>query len=215
MTRFARRRPLRSASLELSDDQVATVLDLICRGSDEARAHVSPGMHESTINQRVWQSMRRIKHQLGLVNVEVYGEVQVPDGSAPAQVDVLRRPDMFLKFIHQFGNEDAYVVIEGKRVAPNDNTLNGRYVTDGVDRFATGTYAKHHRRGFMLGYVLTLPVDRVIAHIDAGIQGRYGLDAALKKLSPHRHSLAIFENTINQSGAGQIRLMHVFVDMSR
>lgn len=214
MMRFVRRRPPRSASFELSDDQVATVLDLICRGSDEARAHVSPGTHESAINQRVWQSMRRIKHELGLVNVEVYGEVQVPEDSAPAQTAVLRRPDIFLKFIHQFGNEDAHVAIESKRVDPNDKKLNGRYVTDGVDRFATGKYAMHHRWAFMLGYVLELPVGRAIAHIDAGIQGKYGLDAALKKLSPHRHSLAIFENAINQSGAGQIRLKHVFVDMS-
>lgn len=105
-------------------------------------------------------------------------------------------------------------MIECKRVDPSDKKLNGRFVTDGVDRFATGKYAKHHRRAFMLGYVLALPVDRVVAHIDAGLQGKYGLDAALKKLSPHRHALAIFENAIKQSGAGQIRLVHVFVDMS-
>lgn len=54
----------------------------------------------------------------------------------------------------------------------------------------------------MLGYVLAPPVDRVIAGIAADIQAKYGWDAALEQHSPHRHSIAIRENTLIQSGAG-------------
>ena len=162
-----------------------------------------------------------IKEELGIKGAWVYREVTVVVHAELAHRSKIRKLDVFLKFGLQFGNEDGHVAIERKRVDPNDNKLNGRYVTDGVERFATGWYAKHHRRAFMLGYVLALPVDCVIAHIDAAIQceyaavqGGYDLDAALKKQSPHQHSLAIFENAIYRDGEDQIRLMHVFVDMS-
>ena len=108
----------------------------------------------------------------------------------------IRKLDVFLKFGLQFGNEDGHVAIECKRVDPNDNKLNGRYVTDGVERFATGWYAKHRRRAFMLGYVLALPVDCAIARINARIQGEYGEDAVPKKQPSHQRSLAIFKDAI-------------------
>lgn len=213
MSRYEPSKP-RPPSFDIGVDRVAIVLQLICHGCREARAHISADMLEPDINRWVWQSMRRIKEDLGFCSVEVYGEFPVVPYSELGQKAKIRKPDIVLKFFRHFGNEDAYVAIECKRVDPNDNTLNRRYVTKGVDRFATGKYAKHHRWAFMLGYMLALPADRVIAHIDAGIQKKYGLDAALKKHPSHQHSLAIFENAMNQRGAGQIRVMHVFVDMS-
>lgn len=208
---FTRSKPPRYPPFDLSEDQITTVLDLICRGSNKARDLVSPGMREPDINRTVWQSMRQIKDDLEIV--EVYGEVPVASSLAHSPPSVLRKPDIFLKFIHQFGNEDEYVAIECKRVKANDTTLNSRYVTEGVDRFATGKYAKHHRWAFMLGYVLALPVEGVISYIDNRIIERYGPSAALTKHPPRQHSLAICENALTQCDPEQIRLMHVFVDM--
>ena len=210
---FMRSKPPRRPPFDLSEDQIATVLDLICRGSRKAREHVSLGMREPDINLRVWQSMRQIKDGLKPVSIEVYSEVPVASSSAHSPPSVLRKPDIFLKFIHQFGNEDEYVAIECKRVKANDTTLNGRYVAEGVDRFATGKYAKHHRWAFMLGYVLALPVEGVILYIDNRLRERYGPSAVLTKHPPRQHSLAICENALIQGNPGQIRLMHVFVDM--
>ena len=213
MKQLMRSKLPRQPSFKLSDDQIATVLDLICRGSKEAKGHVSPGMCEPEINRAVWQSMRQIKDELGIFGVEVYGEVPIVSDSARFRESALGKPDIFLKFIHQFGNEDEYVVIECKRVKANDTALNGRYVTEGVDRFVTGKYAKHHRWAFMLGYVLALPVEGVISYIDNRIIERYGPSAALTKHPPCQHSLAICENALTQCDPEQIRLMHVFVDM--
>ena len=210
---FMHSKPPRHPSFKLSDDQIATVLDLICRGSNQARGHVSLGMREPEINRIVWQSMRQIKDELELVGVEIHGEVQVVSDPVRFRESALVKPDIFLKFIHQFGNEDEYVAIECKLVKATDTSLNGRYVTDGVDRFATGKYAKHHQRAFMLGYVLALPVESVIAYIDTRIRERYGSGAALQRHAPRQHSLAVCENALIQVGTGQIRLTHVFVDM--
>lgn len=210
---FMRSKPPRCPPFDLSESQIGTVLDLIYRGSKEARGLVSPGMREPDINRKVWQSMRQIKDDLELVDVEVYGEVPVVSDAVRFRESTLGKPDIFLKFIHQFGNEDEYVAIECKLVKANDATLNGRYVTEGVDRFVTGKYAKDHHRAFMLGYVLAMPVESVIAYIDTRVRAEYGSGAALERHPPGEHSLALCENVLIQVGAGQIRLMHVFVDM--
>ena len=52
------------------------------------------------------------------------------------------------------------MAIECKRVKAGDSSLNAKYVSEGVDCFATGQYATGHARGFMLGYVLACPVKR-------------------------------------------------------
>ena len=109
--------------------------------------------------------------------------------------------------------KDAYVAVECKRVRAGDATLNGSYVANGVDRFVTGQYAAGHEWGFMLGYVLTLPVQDVVAYIDTRLRKIYGDPAALAPEPPHPTSMAVLESTVIQSGQHTLRLKHIFVDM--
>lgn len=204
--------PYGSPAFSLSDDQIATVLDLICRGAKDARTSVTSGMLEVPITIIVRKAMRRIKKSLGINNLQIRGEHELED-MATSDPRLLGRIDITLQFLHQFGDEDAYVAVECKRVQANDAALNGLYVTKGLDRFSTGQYAMGHELGFMLGYVLALPVNRITDQIDRRTRQIYGQQSALADTDPHPLALATKENTILQGTTHQIRIKHIFVDM--
>jgi hypothetical protein len=205
--------PIGRPGFDLSEDQLATVVDLVCRGAQEARGDVSPGMLEVPMTSLVRKAMRRVKARLRLTNLEIAGEHQLDDMlvTDPA---VLGRIDMTLKFLHQFGDEDAYVAVECKRVGAGLHQLNQRYVSDGVARFASGQYAAGHRWGFMLGYVLVLPVNDPLRSIDARLRKTYGEESKLVPDEDQASALAIVSGSLGQRGGGRIRLVHVFVDMT-
>ena len=169
-------------------------------------------MIEVPITMIVRKAMRRVKKTLALTNLEVRGEHEL-ENMAAADATILGRIDITLKFMHQFGNEDAYVAIECKRVGANLSGLNANYVTKGVDRFVTGQYAAGHEWGFMLGYVLASPVNDVIKTVDNRLQSDYGAAAKLTPQISHALSLAILEGGLSQTGNHIIRIKHVFVDM--
>ena len=160
----------------------------------------------------VRKGMRRTKNALGVTNLQIHGEHELDD-MATNDPRVLGRIDIVLQFLHQFGNENAYVAVECKRLRPGDATLNARYVSQGVDRFVAGRYAARHECAFMLGYLLGLPPDQVIDFIDQRIRTRYGEAAALERERPHPQSVAVFVGSLVQEGGHDIWLRHVFVDM--
>jgi hypothetical protein len=205
-------RPYGNPAFALSSDEIDTVLDLVCRGAEEARAHVTPGMLEVPTTIVVRKAMRRVKRALGLTNLQVRGEQEIDD-MATTDPAILGRIDITLQFLHQFGDKDAFVAVECKRVRAGDAGLNASYVTQGVERFASGKYAAGHAWGFMMGYVLALPVDDIIAVIDQRIRKTYGDAAALSPADAHRQALRVAENSLMQAGHPRIRLRHVFVDM--
>jgi hypothetical protein len=170
-------------------------------------------MLEVPATQVIRKAMKRVKRDLGLTNLQVMGELELDDMATDGP-GILGRIDIILQFMHQFGDETAYVAIECKRVDAGDGSLNSRYVTDGVDRFATGKYAAGHQWGFMLGYVLSLPAQSIIDHIDARIRQAYGEDTGLVALDPHPLALAVLENRLLQSGQNPIRLKHILVDLT-
>jgi len=204
--------PVGLPAFALSDDQIATVVDLLCRGCNEARSHLTPGMLEVPTTMVVRKAMRRVKKSLGLTNLQLRGEHELED-MATTDPTILGRIDITLQFLHQFGDEDAYVAVECKRVHAGDNTLNGSYVTKGVDRFVTGQYAAGHDWGFMLGYVLALPASAVVGTVDARIRKTYGEPAGLTPDGAHSLALAVLEGALIQNGNHTIRIKHVFIDM--
>lgn len=206
--------PIGRPSFELSDDEIAAVVDLLCRSAAEARAFVKTDMLEVPITIHVKKAMRRLKKQLGLTNLQIGGEFELLDLSND-NPEVLGRIDIILQFFHQFGNEEAYLAVECKRVAHGDSTLNQRYVTNGVDRFVTGQYASGHEWGMMLGYVMKLPSATLVSGIDERIRKTYGESAGLCLIDAHAESLSMHMGVLEQgSNAHVIRLIHIFVDMT-
>lgn len=204
--------PVGRPSFDLSEDQLATVVDLLCRGVAAARPLLEAGMLEVPITNHVKKAMRRLKKELGLSNLEITGEFELLDLSND-DPEVLGRIDIILRFLHQFGDEEAYLGVECKRVGHGESDLNQRYVTRGVDRFVTGQYASGHHWGMMLGYVLRLPSAALVKGIDKRIRAAYGEAAKLDDLDARADALSLHSGDLAQGAAGHvIRLMHVFVD---
>lgn len=205
--------PVGRPSFDLSDDEVSIVADLLCLGAAEARTQLTAGMLEVPITTLVKKAMRRLKRQMSLTNLEIAGELELLDMNND-DPDVLGRIDITLKFLHQFGDEEAYVGVECKRVGDGKSTLNQRYITQGVSRFATGKYGAGHQWGLMFGYVLKLPETQLVESIDLGMRKTYGETALLVIAKAHAKSLLIRTSSLQQgSSAHIIKLMHIFVDM--
>lgn len=171
-------------------------------------------MLEVPITTRVRKAMLRVKKELGLTNLEIGGEFELLDPTT-IESEVEGRIDITLKFLHQFGDEEAYLAVECKRVARGDTTLNRKYVTQGVDRFVTGQYAQGHHWGMMLGYVLELPASPIVDEINRRLSDTYGLVASLEASSAHTAALSMHTGALTQGAAGHlIRLLHIFVDMT-
>ena len=103
--------PFGQPAFALSADQIATVLDLVCRGAQAAQPDIKSGMLEVPTTIVIRKAMRRVKKDLELTNLEIRGEHELEDMAA-SDATILGRIDITLKFLHQFGNEDAYVAIE-------------------------------------------------------------------------------------------------------
>lgn len=212
--RLTPEQPIGRPSFALSEDQLATVVNLLCVGAAEARQSVTPGMLEVPITTRVRKAMLRVKKTLGLTSLEIGGEFELLD-PATANSEVEGRIDITLKFLHQFGDEEAYIAVECKRVAACNTALNRKYVTHGVERFVTGQYGRDHHWGMMLGYLLELPVSPVVDEINRRIEDAYGSTATLETISPHSQALSMHTGALLQGNKGHtIRLLHIFVDMT-
>lgn len=199
-------------ALEIGGDQIESVVNLVCQASHDARAHLAPGMLEPQISRVVRKSMRRAKEALGIDYVQIRGEVELDEMNTD-DASVLGRIDITLEFRHQFGVEDAYVAVECKKVAAGDTDLNRHYVARGVDRFAQGQYSMGHAWGFLLGYVIALPVTDVVRYLDGLLRKTYGPRARLQLAVPHPRSLAVLQSELSQGDRHTIQVMHVFVDM--
>lgn len=199
-------------TLELRADEIETVVDLICRGSHEARGQLTRGMSEPNISRVVRKSMIRAKRALGTSHVQIQGERELDDMDTSGP-KIQGRVDITFQFRNQFGDENAYFAVECKRVAAGDNRLNGFYVTEGVSRFTGMKYSKGHAWAFLLAYVIALPASDVIDFINAKISETYGVGAELQPAWHHPCSLAIRQSELPQGSGHIIRLMHVFVDM--
>jgi hypothetical protein len=206
--------PVGRPSFDLADDQLAIIVDLLCQGAALARNQLTSGMLEVPITILVKKAMRKLKRQLSLTNLQITGEHELLD-SHNEDPAVAGRIDITFQFLHQFGDEEAYVGVECKRVANGVPDLNSRYVTQGVSRFATGKYGAGHPWGLMLGYVIKLPTTQLVAAIDTRIRKDYGETARLEIADPHAQSLAIWTSALIQGRATHIiKLMHIFVDMT-
>lgn len=86
--------PIGRPSFQLTDDQIATVTDLLCRGVFHARTLVSAGMLEVPITLHLKKAMRRLKKGLNLSNLEIAGEFELLDlGNDDPEV-LVRNPVM-------------------------------------------------------------------------------------------------------------------------
>ena len=195
---------------KLQDAKVATVIELVCLGARSAKPRRPHCLDEPCITTRIGKAIRELKRSRGITNMEVYPEFNVLDEKRVKYV----RIDILFKFDHQVGYEDAYVAIEGKKVEAGNRTLNRNYVELGMKRFSESKYARGNEWGFMLGLVLQLPVEDIESDISRHVERRYGINARLLKdrNAPH-DALAMYDSVLPRMG-GEIKMKHIFVDMT-
>lgn len=65
---------------------------------------------------------------------------------------------------------DPHAVVECKRVSCGCRKLCRLYVHEGIDRFVSGKYARDHRVGFMIGYLLDGSIALVVELINGCLE---------------------------------------------
>ena len=109
------------------------------------------------------------------------------------------------------GEHDPHAILECKRVAEGDTTLARNYVVEGIDRFRTGKYAENHRRGFMIGYVLSGIPQGVVDGINTFLLGRSRRRETLSP-SPIGTVPGVWESEhARKVGGGPITLHHAML----
>ena len=207
--------PIGRPTFDLGEDERATVIDLLCEGAKCAALLAKPGMLEVPLTRLVRKCMRRVKMERGIGGIRIGGERELDD-MATDDPNILGRIDLVLEFLHQFDDEDAFVAVEAKRVGAGKPTLNQRYVTEGVARFAKGQYSSGHPWAFMLAYVLATPVQHSINGINRHLARGYGKDACMVPIKTHPESMSLQQSRVFQAviPSHELKLVHVLVDMS-
>lgn len=114
-------------------------------------------------------------------------------------------PLFLTRVFSRSGEHDPHAILECKRVAEGDAKLAREYVVEGVDRFGSGKYGENHRRGFMLGYVLSGSAQGVVDAINRYLAGRSRSAEALATAAALSNA---WESEHPRVGRGAIALHH-------
>lgn len=109
--------------------------------------------NENKIRNRLYKDFLKpvhIKEKLGLSNFIFHPEIH----EINEHYDEFARTDLMCYSPTEYlKNENAYYVIECKRL-DGTNTLNGKYVIEGIDRFVNEKYTSHFSTNAMLGFIV-------------------------------------------------------------
>lgn len=138
-------------------------------------------------------------------------ELEVPENYAGNGKHV-GRVDIRILLKNDFEKEDAYYIIECKRI---DGTadLNKKYVKEGVARFVTKKYSSYYGRNIMLGFVVK-KID-----ISTNAQRIEELQNSDLNQNMHGHFELVHSNNLTESYkckyqilSGELELRHIFSD---
>jgi hypothetical protein len=182
-----------------------------------ARPEVTPQADEVTITECLRDGMRAalVQHRLpwrktmivapGTESRSRVGMV-APDG----RTDI---PLFLTRIFARSGEHDPHVVLECKRVAEDRTDLAREYVVEGIDRFRTGKYAENHRRGFMVGYLLSGSAQGVVDAVNRYLAGRCR-DAEALSPSPVGLPAGAWESEHPRAGRAPIALHHAMLPVA-
>lgn len=140
-------------------------------------------------------------------------ELEVPENYAGGGQHI-GRVDIRILLKSDFEKEDAYYVIECKRI-DGTSDLNKKYVKEGVARFITQKYSSYYGRSIMLAFVvkkLDIPANtRLIEKIqNADLDGHMHGDFEFIK----SNGVAESYKCLYQIQSGEVELRHIFSDYS-
>lgn len=155
--------------------------------------------------------MKRQKGSYGMSDYRF--ELEVPENYA-GNGKHIGRVDIRILLKNDFEKEDAYYIIECKRI-DGTSDLNKKYIKEGVARFVTQKYSSYYGRNIMLGFV--------IKKIDVSANAK--LIEGIQNAEPDQHMHGDFQfieskgvtesyKCMYQIPSGEVELCHIFSDYS-
>ncbi|MYE32658.1 MAG: hypothetical protein F4X80_08435 [Chloroflexi bacterium] len=172
------------------------------------------GDHEDHYTVRLVECMREIRRERNIALVPRYQHTEPSDEMLQGQGDPAHAPRIDMVIAWDFVEDDAYLSIECKRLAPG--TLARLYVVTGIDKFVRGYYGAKAGTGAMVGYVIDGTSDALLHGINAHVEKapRMGSSHALVPADPIGWLNNVFSSNHARSASLQaIRITHLFFDM--
>ncbi len=169
----SRRGVLGRQLIDIHRERSEAILQVVDAGwklaSTSPRAHARAG--EVEITECLRDGMRAV---LAESAADWSRKMTVLPGTESRSSTDVRRPDgrtdvpvFFSDIREEYNEHDPHAIVECKRVAGSRTGLCREYVQEGMDRFATGKYARNHAVGFMVGYLLSGDAASAAACINA------------------------------------------------
>lgn len=155
--------------------------------------------------------MKKQKDDYGMSDYRF--ELEVPENYA-GNGQHIGRVDIRILLKSDFEKEDAYYIIECKRV-DGTSDLNKKYIKEGVARFVTQKYSSYYGRNIMLGFV--------VRKIDVSVNAKLIEEIQNAELDQHMHgdfqlveSEGVTESykCMYRLQSGKVELRHIFSDYS-
>ena len=205
-----------SLAHEVSVEIERTALQLVVDGFERWRLgnFERYGDHEDHYTIRLVECMKEIRRERNMAMMPRFQQVEPSDAMLKGYEDPARagRIDMVISW--SLLNDDAYLSIECKRLAPDD--LARRYVVEGLSKFVQGYYGEKAQVGAMVGYIISgdprVVFNRVNVHIEKN--SAMGPHHKLKPVDPIRWLNSVFSSShLRAKPFPIIRLTHLFFDM--
>lgn len=210
MIPFSQRPIVGQPRLSLRPDLVKNIIGLLHNGWSQALRdpEFGPHLEERAIAGTLWREMENAKGELPIFILEATGTRSAKDprfADGEADIGVL-----FLEFATSL----PHLIVECKRVSTQDRPLQGKYISQGMDKFQNAHYGHTHDLDMMAGFVLDGSVAEVVGHINALLKRRGRSECQLTETSNFSYPCYLSKH-IRTSDSRTITLLHMFFDFVR
>ena len=172
------------------------------------------GNHEDHYTVRLVACMNEVRRERNISLVPRYQHVEASDAMMSGLEDPVHAPRLDLTVAWGFLDDNAYLSVECKRIAPG--ALARRYVADGIGKFVRGYYGAKADVGGMVGYLIESTSSEAALSINSNVKSHalMGSGHSLAPAPPVGHLNSVFvSNHSRPSPFYSIRLTHLFFDM--
>lgn len=199
------------ANFEKITNYILNICELVVEDYEKKRLKL-PNDENKIRSIVVEEYMKKQKSVYGMSDYRF--EIEAPENYV-GNGKHIGRVDIRILLKNDFEKEDAYYVIECKRI-DGTSDLNKKYVKEGVARFVTQKYSSYYGRNIMLGFV--------VKKVDLSANAKLIEKIQNTDLDKHMHGNFEFieSNGVAESykciyriQSGEVELRHIFLDYSR
>lgn len=198
------------ANFEKIANYIFNICELVVEDFEKKRLKL-PNDENKIRSIMVEEYMKKQKSVYGMSDYRF--EIETPENYV-GNGKHIGRVDIRILLKNDFEKEDAYYVIECKRI-DGTSDLNKKYVKEGVARFVTQKYSSYYGRNIMLGFVVKKIDMSDNAKLIEKIQNK-DLDKNMHGNFEFIESNGVVESykCIYKIQSGEVELRHIFSDYS-